>query len=356
MTISPRANNLRWAAAACLAAAAFSGAAIAQDAGTPGTQPAAALDDFPHADIGNGIVSAKVYLPGETEAYRGTRFDHAGVVLHITYKDQDYSQYWFDRFATDPKDATDYGRGVEHACCATSGPVEEFAPVGYDEAGADGRFLKIGVGILQRNGEAYNQFPTYPILNAGSRTTEKMPDGVRFIQDINGDASGYGYHYEKTVRLVPGQPQMVIEHELKNTGDKLIVTTVYNHNFLTLSPGNEHVAITAPFAMIAEKPLQPELAQLDGKTIRYVTAVPPGQTVTSPITGFGGSADDYDFKVENTVTGFGQRIRADQPVDRINFWSVNTVLGWEPYIAIVLKPGEVKRWTYTYDFYGPDNK
>jgi hypothetical protein len=146
---------------------------------------------------------------------------------------------------------------------------------------------------------------------------------------------------------------MTISHVLTNTGTKPIVTTVYDHNFLTLSPGNDHVAITAPFAMTAEKPLQPELAKLDGKTIRYLAPVPAGTTVTSPIGGFGPAASDYDFTVTNTATGFGQRIRADQPIARINFWSINTTLGWEPYIAIDLKPGETKRWTYTYDFFGP---
>ena len=59
---------------------------------------------------------------------------------------------------------------------------------------------------------------------------------------------------------------------------------------------------------------------------------------------------DYDFKVVNTKTGFGQRIRADQPLARINFWSIRTTFSWEPYIAISLKPGETKRWTYTYDY------
>src|SRR5690242_6668691 len=57
--------------------------------------PASALDNLPHKDISNGIISAKVYLPGEQGFYRGTRFDRAGVVAHVTYKGQDYGQYWF---------------------------------------------------------------------------------------------------------------------------------------------------------------------------------------------------------------------------------------------------------------------
>jgi hypothetical protein len=56
----------------------------------------------------------------------------------------------------------------------------------------------------------------------------------------------------------------------------------------------------------------------------------------------------------NTATGFGQRIRGDQPLARINFWSIETNVSWEPYVAIALKPGQTKRWTYTYDYIGPN--
>ena len=65
------------------------------------------------------------------------------------------------------------------------------------------------------------------------------------------------------------------------------------------------------------------------------------------------TASDYNFTITNTATGFGQRIRADQPMVRINMWSITPTYSLEPYIAIALKPGETKRWTYTYDFFGP---
>ncbi len=84
--------------------------------------------------------------------------------------------------------------------------------------------------------------------------------------------------------------------------------------------------------------------------------MPKGASVKSLIDGYGDSVSDYDFRIVNTATGFGQRLRADAPIARINFWSVNSVLGWEPYIAIALKPGETKSWTNTYDFFGPGEK
>jgi hypothetical protein len=339
-----------WLAGACATAS-------AQTSDLPdtlsGTLPASALENFPHVAISNRLITAQVYPPGKKELYQGTRFDHAGVVFHVTYKGQDYSTYWFDRFVIDPSDETKYPPGVEHACCSVSGPVEEFAPVGFEEANMGGRFLKPGVGIFKRTSDQYDQFPTLPVLNQGIRTFKAGKNRARFTQELQDRESGYGYSYVKTVTLVPGKPRMTIAHVLKNTGAKPIVTTVYNHNFLTLSPGNEHMAISAPFTLVAEKPLQPELAKLDGNTIRYLQPLKTGETVQSPISGFGPSAADYDFRVANSATGFGVRMRADQPLARINFWSVKTVLGWEPYIAISLKPGESKSWTNIYDFFGP---
>jgi len=340
---------MRRAAIAVAWLAGVCGTASAQQ----GTLPATALEDFPHVQISNGLITAQVYPPGKKELYQGTRFDHAGVVFHVTYKGQDYNTYWFDRFVTDPQDEGKYPPGTQHACCSVSGPVEEFAPVGFDEAGMGGRFLKPGVGIFKRTSDKYDQFPTLPVLNEGRRTFKASRNGARFTQDLDDPASGYGYTYVKTVTLVPSKAQMTITHVLKNTGKKDIVTTVYCHNFLTLSPGSEHMAITAPFVWSAEKPLQPELVKLDGKTIRYIAPIPKGVTTISLMNGFADRISDYDFTVTNSKTGFGQRIRADQPVAKINMWSISTTYSLEPYIAISLKPGESKRWTYTYDFFGP---
>ncbi len=328
-------------------------AAIAQPASVPGTLPATALEDFAHVDISNGLLSARVYPPEKNELNRGARFDHAGVVFHITYKGQDFSNYWFDRFVIDPLDNGQYPPRTERACCNMSGPVEEFAPVGFDEAGMGGRFLKPGIGIFKRNSDQYEQFSTWPVLNEGSRTFKSTKTGARFTQDLKDPESGYGYRYSKSVQLVAGKPQMTISHVLTNTGSKPIVTTVFCHNFLTISTASEHLEITAPFAWGSVEPLQPELVKLDGNTIRYLAPIPPGVTTQSLMTGFGDKVSDYDFTITNTKTGFGQRIRADTAVAKINMWSVTPTFSLEPYIAISLKPGETKRWTYTYDFFGP---
>ena len=316
--------------------------------------PASHLDGLPHQDISNGIISAKVYLPGADGFYRGTRFDRAGVVAHATYKGTDYGQYWFKSQSPQVHDFAwrDHQVTVSTASGA-AGPAEEFTAIGFDEAGMGGKFLKPGVGILKRDTDKYDFVHTYPVVNEGKRGYSATKTSVRLTQDLDDKETGWGYRYAKTVRLVPGKAEMVIEHVLTNTGTKPIETAVYCHNFLSLSPGNENVTLTAPFNLVADKPLAPDAAQVSGHTLKYLRPVKEGESVTSPISGFGGGVGDYDFKVENTATGFGQRIRADQPLSRINFWSIKTIFSWEPYIAISLKPGETKRWTYTYDYFGP---
>jgi hypothetical protein len=344
--------------AAMGSAAIFTGVAMAQNrAPAPPAAsviPASVLDNLPHRDISNGIVSAKAYLPGPGGFYRGTRFDRAGVIAHTTYKGTDYGQYWFSSYSPHVRDFIWQDAQVTvHPASAAPGPVEEFGAVGFDAAGMDGSFLKIGTGILKRDTATYDYVHNYPVMNEGKRGFSSTKTSARYTQNVSGDASGYGYSYVKTVRLTQGKPQMTIAHVLTNTGKKDIVTKVYCHNFLTLGTGNENVTITAPFDIKAERPFAPGAAAVDGKTFRYLRAVKEGESVTSPITGFGDHVSDYDFKIVNTQTGFGQRIRADQPVSQINFWSIRTNVSWEPYIAISLKPGETKRWTYTYDFFGP---
>ena len=267
------------------------------------TSPASALDNLPSKTISNGILTAKVYLPVPFGFYRSTRFDHAAMVTHVTYKGQDYGKYWFARTSPDVQNFT-YGPDglVAEVANIAAGPVEEFGENGFDAAGSGGRFLKIGVGILKRDTGKYDRFHTYPILNAGRRTTTDTKSGIRFTQVIAGDPSGYGYRYAKTVRLVPGKARMVIEDQLTNTGSKPIDTTVYNHNFLTLGGGNDGVELRAPFTLTPVRAMPSDVARFDGDRMTYMRGLTGEEQVAGDLTGYGASAADNDFRVTNTRT------------------------------------------------------
>ena len=321
------------------------------------TSPASALDSMPSKTISNGIVSAKVYLPVPFGFYRSTRFDHAGMITHITYKGQDYGRYWFVKTSPDVKNFTYDNDGlVAHPSDVAAGPVEEFAENGFDAAGSGGRFLKIGVGILKRDNDKYDRFHTYPILTEGKRITTATKSSIRFTQVIAADPSGYGYSYSKTVRLVPGKAQLLIEDRLKNTGKKPIDTTVYDHHFMTISPGEDAVELTAPFTLAHTRPMPSDVVKFDGARMTYIRGLTGQEQVASDLTGFGNSVNDNDFRITNTKTGYGVRLRADMPVTRLLWWSVPSTMGIEPYMDVKLKPGEEKHWTHTLDYYGPGDR
>src|ERR1700722_1510425 len=108
---------------------------------------ASAEAPFPQADISNGIVTARIYLPdAEKGYYRSTRFDWSGVMPQLECQGHSYFGQWFPRYDPTINDAI-------------MGPVESFWPLGYDRAGAGGSFVVIGVGKISRpDTAAYSPF------------------------------------------------------------------------------------------------------------------------------------------------------------------------------------------------------
>jgi len=183
-------------------------------------------EDYPKAEISNGLIRAEVMLPDpQNGSYRGTRFDWSGVISSLQFSGHEYFGRWYERH--DPK-----------LHDAITGPVEAFQTndkgLGYDEAKAGGTFIRIGIGTLRKPEEKdYRPYDTYEIVDSGKWTTRKHKDRIEFTQRLKSD-QGYAYVYRKTVRLVKGKPQLLLEHSLKNTGSKVIETNQYNHNFFVI--------------------------------------------------------------------------------------------------------------------------
>src|ERR1035438_1675342 len=210
-----------------------------------------AADGFPQAEISNGSVRAKLYLPDARQGYyRGTRFDWSGQIASLEFQGHHYFGQWFDHY--DPN---------RHDCIL--GPVEEFLSaglglgyndvkpgdsfvkigvdavrkpeerafqqfktyeitdqmflsaglgLGYNDVKPGDSFVKIGVDAVRKPEErAFQQFKTYEITDPGKWTVNQFPDRVEFIQELRATA-GYAYIYKKTVRLSEGKPQLVLEH------------------------------------------------------------------------------------------------------------------------------------------------
>lgn len=305
---------------------------------------------FPQAEISNGKITAKLYLPdAEHGYYRGTRFDWSGSISSLKTAHHEYFGQWFPKY--DPK-----------LHDSIVGPVEEFikndTSIGYGEDKTGGTFIRIGVGIVRKPaGETkYERFKTYEIVDPGKWSVKRGTDWIAFTHDLTGSASGlggYGYRYTKTIRLKKNQDVMVIEHSLKNTGSKPIATSQYNHNFFVMDakpsgPGNR---VQFAFPLKAEQFNSAGAVEVRGKELVYLKELAQGQSAYGEFTGFGKSASDYDIRVEHGKAGAGVHITGNLPLSKLVFWSIQSTFCPEAYVDMNVAPGAELKWAYNYEFY-----
>jgi hypothetical protein len=301
-----------------------------------------AVPQFPQAELSNSTIRATLYLPDAQQGYyRGTRFDWSGAIASLKWNGHEYFGPWFDRH--DPKIHD-----------AITGPVEEFltgdAALGYAEAKPGESFVRIGVGAVRKPDEpAYRRFATYEIVDPGEWTVRKGSNRIEFVHELRGTA-GYAYVYRKTLRLI--KDSLVLEHRLRNTGRKSIVTSVYNHNFFTLDrqPTCPDIVVRFPFDPRAARALN-GLAEVRGNELVFLKELVKGQTVFTEVEGFGATAKDYDFRIEHRRSGAGVRITGDRPLSKLLFWSAGLTVCPEPYIDASVEPGKESSWRITYQFY-----
>jgi hypothetical protein len=299
------------------------------------------LMKFPQAEISNGLIQAKIYLPDSREGYyQGTRFDWSGNMPSLKYAGHEFFGQWFTTYSPEIHDVI-------------MGPVEEFTALDYDKTQPGESFLKIGVGFLTKPDEKpYSFARNYPVVDHGKWKVKTESDKVLFIHEI--DSKAYSYKYEKSVQLVKDKPELVLIHTLKNTGNRTIETSAYDHNFFVIDnqPVGPGYSITVPFDIKGTGQGIGELAEIKGRQILFLRNVNNGENVfCSPLEGFNASPQDYDFRIENKAAGAGVRITCDQPIQKLNFWCCYTTLCPEPYIKIKVDPGKEFRWKISYEFY-----
>jgi hypothetical protein len=320
----------------------------------------------PQAHLSNGILKVQVNLPDvQIGFYRGTRFDWSGVIGSLEHRGHRYYGPWFTK--TDPAVSDFVYQGadiVAGPCSACMGPAEEFSTddkaLGYDEAKPGGTFIKIGVGVLRKpkEGGAYNRFRLYHIVDHGTWKMKATRTSIEFTHDVADPSSGYAYRYQKTIQLTPGRPEMVMDHTLTNTGKRRLATSVYNHNFLVLDgePSGPDFVLNMPFAVKTKGGSKNALVEARGNQLFFLKKLGDKETVYAPLRGFGSTAADYDFSIENKKTGAGVKITGNRPLSNLVLWSIRSVLSLEPFLEMALEPGQVFTWKYTYVYYLIDGK
>ncbi len=299
---------------------------------------------YPYAEISNGVIDAVVATETQRKDnyYRGQRFDWSGVIYSLKHNGHQYFGEWFNKF--DPY--------FHDTIC---GPTEEFAQIGYENAPAGGKFLKIGVGVLKKNEDVPYTFRVpYEILDNGKWDVSVSKNSITYTQILNSEIASY--IYIKTVELVPNSPVMKIRHTLKNTGKTTIDTNVYCHNFFMLDNELSGPAITLKFAFEPKNPeffrgLSGDVVKINKDTLYFSREFNAKEDAL--FRGFSGfdKVENYDFKLENSKTGAGVRITSDKPLMKVTFWACQKTYCVEPFTKIKILAGEEFSWENTYEFY-----
>jgi len=313
----------------------------------------------PQAEIQNKQLRLTIYLPDSQNGfYRGTRFDWSGVIGDLEFSGHHLYRPWFS--SVDPSVRDFIYKDSEIVASANSGitgPAEEFQePIGYASAKPGDTFLKIGVGLLRKADDTPYFFGThFDIVDGGKWTVRTTSRSITFQQVLGGPGSDYGYVYTKTIRMVGDRSQLVIEHQLRNTGKLPLASKLYDHNFFTvdgLGVGSAD-SITVPYNLQPSGPADSKFVRIEGKTASYVADLQGQDHVAFGLQGFSGDAKDYNFTVINRAAPVQVQVVCDRPLSNASVWSIRSILAVEPFIDIQADPGKEMSWSYTYTYSTP---
>lgn len=298
----------------------------------------------PKAEISNGLVTMKFYLPdSEKGYYRGTRFDWSGIIYSLEYMGHQYFGEW------NPSDDPYLHDRI-------TGPVESFdgEGMGYNEAAVGEGFVRIGVGVLEKeNNDPYIWNHTYNVLDHGNWIINKEKDQIEFIHEVM-SKTGWGYQYIKKIKLTKDTPGFVISHRLKNIGTKNIVTEQYNHNFFVIDNTNTgpDFMLEFPFNLKPTEWDEQLSAQVEiNKNQLIFKRNLVNEAMRVELEGFGNNANDHQVTVLNKLTGAAIQFKVNKPLCRMVFWANQNTLCPENFVCFDIAPGESEKWESEYSLF-----
>ena len=298
------------------------------------------FDQYPSLIISNTEVEMKIYLPDvENGLYRATRFDWSGVIGSVKYKGHEYFGYWKETH--DPLFHEDL-----------TGPVEGYIKpgLGYEEAEPGGKYVRIGVGIIEKpDEEAYSFRNSYKLLDHGKWTLDHGDDWISFRHELNSDI-GYSYIYQKIIKLKANG--FTIEHKLQNTGEKPIETDQFNHNFFMIDGTHSGTAFNISFPYPINTEDDPKgFVEIKDNELDFIKDLVDDDSFFLLLKGYSGEVADHKITVENRLTGAGATYTVDKPLYRMAFWACKTTLSPENFIWISVERGANEEWTSEYTLF-----
>ena len=267
--------------------------------------------------------------------YKGPRFDWTGFITDVVLDGK-------HTFCTDESLVAGQGTGGRGLC-------NEFGihePVGYDEAKTGEWFPKIGIGLLKKTADKPYSFwdpceitPFEVRVSSGSDTAKFVSEPVL--------CNGYAVRLTKTFSVEGNR--LIIKYHLENMGEKVIDTTEYVHNFVSIDGKGigKHSELSFSFVPAGEN--MPDIFMVNGNTIGFRDI--PGKEFYWRTDNPGAQPPSW-WMLKDRDTGAGIKETVDFPLLRVAIWGKAHVISPEFFIHIYLKPKETKEWSRVYEFIG----
>jgi hypothetical protein len=282
----------------------------------------------------NEILELEIELP--EEGYSFTRFDWSGKITKVKFKGIDVST----TERTDDINENDFGKGLYNEFGIDSA-------LGYAEATKGEWFHKIGIGLLKKDDDHYVFNKRYEIDPLDFKVSG---DSKSITIECESElVNGYSYYLRKEIALI--DDSFKVSYELRNTGEKPIVTDEYNHNFVAIK--NENIGpdyiLKFPFKLQS------------GSFNEYVNPKDKVEITTSKMS-FKGEHDEQFFfsnlsgdkEVEASweLINLKSKIKISEignfNTNKINLWGWKHVVSPELFLKMNISPGDSKKWTRTY--------
>lgn len=288
---------------------------------------------------------ATVYLPDPSAGYyRGPRFDWSGMMASLRMDGHEFFGEWREGrhdplgndFVVGP--ACEFGMGPD-----TGNPP----PIGYEESGPGGTFLKIGAGERRKPADAPYRFGAAYELQNAPRWRVRWGQSWMECREEAGLEAGWSYRYAKRIDLFGDEPGMTIRYTLENTGRRRFRQTWYCHNFIRIDdrPIGPGYRLEVPFAARLVRAAGNAVA-VRGNEMEVVQALGPAEGMGALVEGYGPDASHNVVVVRGPTAAL--RIAGDAPVHAFNVFGTGRTICPELFVDIDLVPGAAFTWTDRY--------
>jgi hypothetical protein len=281
----------------------------------------------------------EIHIDLPMENYTFSRFDWTGKIVEVKYKNIPLSTI------ENPNSQNEHSLG--------KGLYNEFGidkALGFDEAEIGGWFHKIGVGLLKKEDTEYMFSKAYEIRPGIFEVTAK-PNRL-CISCKSQTMNGYAYVLRKEIRLYDSS--FTIKYHLLNTGEKVIKTNEYVHNFIAINKdliGSNYI-LKFPFQLkpaVFGETVNPKKKVVIGLNDVKFNGPPQEQFFFSNLSGSENVNAEWELSNLESNIGFGEK--GNFHTSKVNLWGWNHVISPELFFDIAIQPGESTEWIRTYNVY-----